>query len=127
MRLYYLFPLLGLAAVLSSNTFSRPPTTIRYARGLASVMNEAPGPNAGPLEAIRLGRAPAPACYDGTKAEACELLAAAIADRNAREKLDGRLSYKIEACEKNADGVIALDITGPEGATLVIPPIPRCS
>jgi hypothetical protein len=130
MRSFYLFPLLGLAAVLSSNAFSRPPATIKYGRNLSSVMDTSKGDIARGLDELRaaepgLGRS-IPACYEGKKNEVCGLVASALAEKNARDKLDARMRYELTSCERNAEGAIVVDIMGHEGAALVIPPIPRC-
>jgi len=128
MRSYFLFPLLAFAAVLSSNAFSRPPATIKYGRELASVMNKSKDNIAkgiDDLSANGLSEA-VPACYEGKKNEVCDLVATALAARNVREKLDARMRFEITACEKNQSGAIVVDIMGPEGSSLVIPPIPRC-
>jgi hypothetical protein len=130
MRSFYLFPLLGLAAVLSSNAFSRPPAAIKYGRNLSSVMDSSRSGIAQSLDELRVnvnGESRAlPACYEGKKNEVCDLVATALAERNTRDKLDARMRFELTSCEKNEEGAIVVDIMGHEGGTLVIPPIPRC-
>ncbi|RZA04730.1 MAG: hypothetical protein EOP11_14440, partial [Proteobacteria bacterium] len=74
MRSYYLVPLLALAAVLSSNAFSRPPAEIKYGRDLASVIKSSAPELGKSLDQLQLG-SEIPVCYEGKKNEVCDLVA----------------------------------------------------
>lgn len=125
MRLAYFAPILVLA--LSANAISGSDATIRFGSRLEQKMElDVDGSLSAPLEKLQIVDDTAPlACFEGTRKEACALLAAAVTAKNEKEQLPTRVAYELTYCELDERGALTVDIVGAQGA-IELATIPPC-